>query len=79
MRRRRNCVEGLTLNDGSWCTNKEILKVEAQQYVRSLFAPSTFTISQSLDLDSFVSSPPEGAEALLAPILRRRSSLLFVP
>lgn len=63
-------MEGLTLSDGSWCTDPITLRFEAMHYFQNHFAPNSPVETQPLLLEEYIPLPLDGVNSLLAPVTK---------
>lgn len=69
IRRRRNKIHGLFLDDGLWCTDEDRLRMEAQQFFQNLFSKNCM-VDVSACSQIIMPRIGEGAIAnLQAPVL----------
>nr|KYP50882.1 Transposon TX1 uncharacterized [Cajanus cajan] len=64
VRRKRNKIHGLFLDDGSWATDPEVLKVEVNRFFQKLFSVDTPVSPTKLQIDRMPSLGIEGASLL---------------
>lgn len=70
IRRRRNKIHGITLDDGSWCTDPNNMKNEALSYYKNLFSSPILTRSDLLPSTLVPSLSRNGINALTAPVCK---------
>jgi len=72
-RRKKNCVHGLFLSTGEFCTDDVILQEEALCYFKSLFYSSEASESTNLGLYNLPTLSNEGVDCLLKPVIKIKS------
>ena len=68
IRRKRNKIHGLFLQDGSWSTDDEVLRREALMFYRNLFAANPEEERHGLDLETMPCLSIRGKQALMLPV-----------
>lgn len=78
IRRKRNHIQGLSLPNGDWCTDEEILQDEAQRYFQELFGATGTSSNPSSNLPFPIGAVPKYREMeahnLLSPVSKEEVS-----
>lgn len=82
VRRKRNKIHGLYLSDGTWSTDQDQLKIEAQAYFNNIFSRDMQTTRNQIMETMVPHITEEGINTLLAPVTKeevRRAVMAMHP
>lgn len=68
IRRRRNKIQGLSLPNGIWTNDEEVLQLEAQAYFKNLFCSNHTLLEEHLGIDNIPTISEEERIILSSPV-----------